>query len=244
MSTTSSSLTPADHDARSSSPGRARRRAPRRSRRGPGRARRGGSATRNVSGWSVSSETLTRCRPAAARSWASSGSRTPLVVIARSTPSGREQLEEPGQVGPDRRLAAGDPDPVEAPPLDADPGDPGQLLVGEQLGPGQPLHPLLGHAVGAAEVAAVGHREPQIPHPPGERVDQRHAVGGGHPPSVRPPPSGPGSGRVRQPLMTTFWVSCPIPSARAEWLLMFQPVPLGGGHRDLTTETGHTSGRR
>ena len=99
-----------------------------------------------------------------------------------------EQLEQAGQVGPDRRLAAGDADPVEAPPLDADPGDPGQLLVAEHLGAGQPLHPLGRHAVGAPEIAAVRHREPQIPHPTGEGIDQRHRgrqAGRGHPTRVR-----------------------------------------------------------
>ena len=74
----------------------------------------------------------------------------------------REQLDEHGHVGPHERLAAGEADRLEAEPLDAHPGDPGDLLVGQQLLARQPVHPLGGHAVGAAEVAAVGDRDPQI----------------------------------------------------------------------------------
>ena len=62
-----------------------------------------------------------------------SGSLTPLVVSARSTPSGREQRDETGDVGPHERLAAGQADGLEPEALDADPGDTGDLLVGEQL---------------------------------------------------------------------------------------------------------------
>ena len=138
---------------------------------------------------SESSDTLMRRSPASARSCASSGSRTPLVVIAMSTPSGASSCDEPGHVRPHERLAAGDADRLEAEALDADPGDPGDLLVGEQLLAGQPLHPLFGHAVGAAEVAAVGDRDPQILDAPRERIDQGNRR--------RPVPDGAERHRVR-----------------------------------------------
>ena len=52
-------------------------------------------------------------------------------------PDRGEQLEEAGQVAAHRRLAAGDPDRLEPEALDADPGDPGLLLVGEEVATGR-----------------------------------------------------------------------------------------------------------
>ncbi len=87
---------------------------------------------------------------------------------------GREQLHQPGHVRAHQRLTAGDPDGLEPIALDAHPCDPGDLLVGQQLLPRQPLHPLFGHAVGAAEVAAIGDRDPEILDAARERIDQRN----------------------------------------------------------------------
>ena len=74
---------------------------------------------------------------------------------------------------PDQRLAAGQPDRLEAVALDAEPGDPRDLLVGEHLGAREPVHALRRHAVRAAEVAAVGDRDPQITDDAPVPVDQR-----------------------------------------------------------------------
>ena len=52
-------------------------------------------------------------------------------------------------------------------------GDACDLLVGEELFAGQPLHALGRHAVGAPEVAAIGDRDPQVLDAAIERVDQR-----------------------------------------------------------------------
>ena len=72
----------------------------------------------------------------------------------------REHPHELGQVAAHERLAAGQPDLV-----DAHRGHDGDealdLLEGEQLGLGQPRQALGGHAVAAAEVAAVGDRDAQ-----------------------------------------------------------------------------------
>ena len=89
----------------------------------------------------------------------------------------RHRAEEAHDVLAHQRLAAGDPELAHA---EGDEGgaEPVELLEGQELGLGQELH-VLGHAVDAAEVAAVGDRDPQIGDRPGERVDQRRAVGDG-----------------------------------------------------------------
>ena len=84
----------------------------------------------------------------------------------------RQHLDQAGEVRPDQRLAAGDPHRLEAVALHAHPHDPGLLLIREQLVAGQPLHALLGHAVGAAEIAAVGDRDPEVGDPAPEAVDE------------------------------------------------------------------------
>jgi hypothetical protein len=85
---------------------------------------------------------------------------------------GREQLDEADDVGPDQGLAAGEADGFEAETFDADPCDAGDLLVAQELVAGHPLHALDRHAVRAAEVAAIGDGDPQIPHPARVGVDQ------------------------------------------------------------------------
>ena len=54
----------------------------------------------------------------------------------------------------------------------ADPDDPRLLLVGEELVAGQPPHAFLGHAVRAAEVAAVRDRDAEVGDAASEGVDQ------------------------------------------------------------------------
>jgi hypothetical protein len=83
-----------------------------------------------------------------------------------------ELLDEHGQMGPHGRLATGEADPAHAVALDEDPREALDLLERHHLRARQPLHPLLGHAVGAAEVAAVGDRDPQVLDHPTEGVDQ------------------------------------------------------------------------
>jgi hypothetical protein len=84
-----------------------------------------------------------------------------------------EHRDQPGQVRPDGGLATGDADRLEAEALHADPDDPGLFLIGEQLVALEPGHAFLGHAVGAAEIAPVGDRHPEVGNAASEGVDQR-----------------------------------------------------------------------
>ena len=57
---------------------------------------------------------------------------TPLVVSDRSTPRAASLRDEHRQVGPHRRLAAGEADESKPKPLDEQPGEALDLLEGEQ----------------------------------------------------------------------------------------------------------------
>jgi hypothetical protein len=81
-----------------------------------------------------------------------------------------ETLDEPWEVAPDERLAPGDAD-LPHPRPDRDPRHTRELLERQERLAREP-HRLLGHAVGAPEVAAVGHREPQVVVNASERVDE------------------------------------------------------------------------
>ena len=70
------------------------------------------------------------------------------------------------------RFASRKTDSVETPPLDANSSDPGDLLESQYLVSVDPLHALLGHTVGASEVAPIGDRNPQVLDYPIERVNQ------------------------------------------------------------------------
>ena len=83
-----------------------------------------------------------------------------------------ELLDEQRQAGPHGRLAAGEADRLDAVAAHHQPGDALDLLERQHLAAGQPLHPLLGHAVRAAEVAAVGDGDPQVADDAPERVDE------------------------------------------------------------------------
>ena len=129
------------------------------------RARRGGSSRSNLARSSVSRLMLTRSSPASRRSCAHAAQRRAVgghrqVDRRAATELGRR--ERTGEVGAHRRLAAGEADPVDPEALDEDPGEALDLLERQHLAAGQPLHALLRHAVRAAEVAAVGDRDPQV----------------------------------------------------------------------------------
>ena len=130
---------------------------------------------------------LTRSRPAARRSSATRRNVAPLVVIDRSgLPTGERrrrrgrhaQLGELGdehrQVGAHRRLAAGEAQTVDLEALDEEAGEPLDLLERQHLAARQPLHALFRHAVGAAEVAAVGDRDAQVANGASEGIDEIH----------------------------------------------------------------------
>ena len=128
---------------------------------------------RKRSGSSVSSETLIRRTPACtsasrmALELAAVGGHGQLVQPARAhVPA--ELADQPHDVAPDQGLAAGEPDLAHA-EIDEGRGQPVELLQGEQLGLGQEGH-LLGHAVDAAEIAAVGDRQPDVGDLPSERI--------------------------------------------------------------------------
>ena len=93
-------------------------------------------------------------------------------------------FDESREVGPDRRLAAGEPDRLDAIALDHQPGDPCHLLERQDLRARQPRH-LLFHAIRAPEVAPVGDRDAQIADDPPEPIGE---VDVPHPVSVRPNP--------------------------------------------------------
>ena len=84
-----------------------------------------------------------------------------------------EHAHQARQVAAHQRLAAGQPDLVD-PQRRRDPDEARDLLEGEQLGPVQEGD-VLGHAVGAAEVAAVGDADAQVVVDPAEGVDQHGA---------------------------------------------------------------------
>jgi hypothetical protein len=80
------------------------------------------------------------------------------------------------QITAQQRLAAGQPQLAHAQARE-NPGEPCQFLEGEQVLAGQedevPAEHLAGHAVGAAELAAVGDRDPQVPQRARQDVSHR-----------------------------------------------------------------------
>ena len=116
---------------------------------------------------------MTRVRPASARAWAFCGSSEPLVVRVEVDVERSEHLDEPLEVAPESGSPPVMPELLDA-VRDECPREPLDLLVVEQLRPGQELvvaaEDLLRHAVDAAEVAAVRDRDPQVPQGPAEPV--------------------------------------------------------------------------
>ena len=82
----------------------------------------------------------------------------------------RQVLDQAHDALADQGLAAGDPQLADAEPDEAR-GEAVELLQGQDLRLGQEGH-VLGHAVDAAQVAAVGDRDPQIGDGATEPVDQ------------------------------------------------------------------------
>ena len=127
----------------------------------------------NLCASNVSRLTLMRVRPAAARSGASLRSRKPLVVKAR--------LFSPG-IAERRAISSGSwGRKVGSPPvrrISSIPQSHGQshqafdLVKGQDLIARQPIQPLGRHTVGAAEVAAINERYPQIADAAPERILQ------------------------------------------------------------------------
>ncbi len=86
-------------------------------------------------------------------------------------------LDEPLEVATEQRLAAGDPK-LARPECDERPGDARDLLERQQLAPVEeavvaPVD-LFRHAVGAAEIAAVGDRDAQVAQRTAEGVECLH----------------------------------------------------------------------
>src|SRR5262249_21126923 len=94
--------------------------------------------------------------------------------IAARGPDGGEHRHEVLKVPPDERLATGDPELRHA-EIHEDTGQPLDLLVAEDRVVGQELEvaaeDLLRHAVRAAEVAAVRHRDAQVAQRSAQRVE-------------------------------------------------------------------------
>jgi hypothetical protein len=152
---------------------------PRRCRRAPCRRSPQRVMARNLSGSRVSSETFTRRTPAADSSPAKRASWLPLVVSVSSSSAPlarcRDRLSTAHDVAPDQRLAAGQPQLAHA-AGDEGRAQPVEFLQRQNLLLGQERH-VLGHAVDAAEVAAVGDRDAQVGDFAAERVDAGQAAG-------------------------------------------------------------------
>ncbi len=135
-------------------------------------------SSRNRAGSIVSRLTLIRRRPASCSSFAierqqDAVGREPDVLDPRDRD---ELLDELRQVAAHQRLAAGQPDLVD-PHRARRAGEAGDLLEAQQARPRQEFD-RLGHAVDAADIAAVGDADPQVIVDPAKAVDQ--AVGIGH----------------------------------------------------------------
>ena len=89
----------------------------------------------------------------------------------------RQRGEQRHDAAAHQRFAAGQPELAHALGHERA-AQPVELLERQEVGLRQKRH-VLGHAIDAAEVAAVGHRHPQIGDGAGERVDQRRRPAGG-----------------------------------------------------------------
>src|SRR5687768_4238737 len=83
----------------------------------------------------------------------------------------RQPGKEGHDVAPHERLAAGEAELAHA-ALDEHRAEAVELLEGEEVALREEMH-VLRHAVEAAEVAAVRHRDAQIGDRPPERIDER-----------------------------------------------------------------------
>src|SRR3546814_310069 len=88
----------------------------------------------------------------------------PLAEVAT------DRLDESQDVAPDERLSARQADAPHA-TIDEYAGKVSQFFQCQQIGLGQELH-MFGHAVAAAKIAPVGHRQADVGDPAAEAVDQ------------------------------------------------------------------------
>ena len=130
------------------------------------------------SGRSVSRLTVTRPRPAAAQ--------RRRVLGEQDAVGGHGEVGEPGSAASiatsrGRSLRSSGSPPVRrtlsTPEVDEDVDEPADLLEREDVLPGQPDVLLLRHAVVAAQVAAVGDGEPQVPERTAERSSTEVTAG-------------------------------------------------------------------
>jgi hypothetical protein len=92
------------------------------------------------------------------------------VISSSPSPRWREPADEVHRVAAHQRLAAGEAD-LAHPARDESIGYEGNLIEAQQLGARQEGH-MLRHAIAAAQVAAIGHRYPQIVDRAAMGVDQ------------------------------------------------------------------------
>src|SRR6478672_9128709 len=107
--------------------------------------------------------------PGIAVELAAIGGERQLLERAR-TQMPRQRLDQSHDIPPYQRLAAGEPE-LPHPAADEGGGDPVDLLEGQDLLFRQKGH-VFRHAVNAAEIATVGHRDPQIGDLAAKRIDQ------------------------------------------------------------------------
>ena len=130
------------------------------------------------SGSKESSEMLTRFRPASFRPWARLARPSAFVVRARSRgfPSSVRRWEhasdDPLETSAQEGFPAGEADLADPEPLDANAHEAHNLVVRQGFLGGQPVQAFGGHAVGAAQVAAVGERHAQVAGDAPEGVDE------------------------------------------------------------------------
>ena len=136
--------------------------------------------SRRVISWNVSERivsrlTLTRSRPASLRACAvlARPERVGGQRGLRARLQGRRTAHDVDQPAAHQRLAAGEPHLAHAQPLHGDGDQPDHLVVAELRLQREPVEALLGHAVGAAQVAAVGQADAQVGGYPAEGVCER-----------------------------------------------------------------------
>ena len=78
-------------------------------------------------------------------------------------------------MGTHGRLAAGEAQPVDLESFDEDASETLDFFEGQDLAARQPDHAFFRHAVGAAEIAAIGDRNAQVTNGSSEGIDQIHA---------------------------------------------------------------------
>src|SRR5262249_2859704 len=129
---------------------------------------------RNLSGSSVSSETLMRRTPWPTSSSAYFATCDPLVVSVSSSSAPVERWRERGDErhdpAPHQRFAAGEPQ-LSDPACNEGAAQPIQFFERQQVGLGQDGD-VLRHAINAAKIATIGPRDAQVGDRASERVDQ------------------------------------------------------------------------